>query len=360
VSARASAEPDHPVLVEDVSAIDAAWLTSILRAGSVVGTVADVSAAAIGTGQMAACFRLTIRYAEGHGPDRLVGQLPSPDPASRAAGAMGYRTEVRFYQELASKVAIRTPKCWFAAVSNEGTDFTLLLEDLAPAEQGDQIAGCTPVQARAAAVNAAHLHSRTWCRSELFELDWLIPPVASTAPMLGPFLQDATSAFIERYTTRPADAEVLLAFADRFVSWAEARPEPFSLVHNDYRLDNLLFFPSGSDDTVAAVDWQALTIGLPARDLAFLLATGLDVEDRRAAERLFVDHYCETLAADGVRGYSPGACWEDYRYSLFQAPLITVLGAYVARPTERGDRMFAVMAERACAAIRDLDALDLI
>jgi hypothetical protein len=351
---------DDPALVDDVSAIDAAWLTAMLRATSVDAVVGHVSAAAVGTGQMGSCFRLTIRYTEGKGPERLVVKLPSTDPASRAAGAMGYRTEVCFYQRLAREVGIRTPKCWYAAVSDDSTSFTLVLEDLAPGVQGDQIAGCTAAQAQTAAANVARLHGRTWCRAELFELPWLIPPVASSASILGPFLQAATAAFVERYATRPADTEVLLAFAERFVSWAQGRQQPFSLVHSDYRLDNLLFFPPGSEDTVAAVDWQALTIGLPLRDLAFLLATGLDVEDRRTAERSLVDHYQQALAAGGVKEYSPAQCWEDYRYALFQAPLITVLGSYVARPTERGDRMFTVMAERACTAIRDLGALALI
>ena len=111
---------------------------------------------------------------------------------------------------------------------------------------------------------------------------------------------------------------------------------------------------------MAAVDWQALTIGLPARDVAFLLSTGLEADVRRDCERSIVDTYHAALEASGVAGYGPDQCWEDYRYALFQAPLITVLGAYVARPTERGDRMFTVMAERACAAIRDLDALAII
>ena len=360
MKARTAEQPEGPPLVDDVSGIDAAWLTGMLRAASVDAVVARLSATAVGTGQMGSCFRLSVGYGEGHGPERLVVKLPSTDPASRAAGAMGYRTEVGFYQQLASEVGIRTPKCWYAAVSDDGTSFTLVLEDLAPGVPGDQIAGCTVAEAQAAAANAARLHGRTWCRAELFELAWLIPPVAASAPILGQFLQDATAEFVERYATRPADTEVLMAFAERFVSWAQGRPKPFSLVHNDYRLDNLVFLPLGSDDTVAAVDWQALTIGLPARDLAFLLATGLDVEDRRTEERFLVDRYHETLAAAGVSGYSPDQCWEDYRYALFQAPLITVLGAYVARPTERGDRMFTVMAERACTAIRDLGALTLI
>jgi hypothetical protein len=111
---------------------------------------------------------------------------------------------------------------------------------------------------------------------------------------------------------------------------------------------------------VIAVDWQVVTVGLPLRDVAFLLATSLMPEDRRAGERAIVDAYHRRLVELGVSGYDSERCWDDYRYALFQAPFITVLGAFVGQRTERGDRMFTVMAERAATAIDDLDALALL
>jgi hypothetical protein len=45
---------------------------------------------------------------------------------------------------------------------------------------------------------------------------------------------------------------------------------------------------------------------------------------------------------------------------LFQGPFITVLGASVAQPTARGDRMFTMMAERSATAITDQDAMSLL
>ena len=62
----------------------------------------------------------------------------------------------------------------------------------------------------------------------------------------------------------------------------------------------------------------------------------------------------------GVTDYGAERCWNDYRYALFQGPFITVLGAFVGQRTERGDRMFTVMADRSAAAIEDLDALSLL
>jgi hypothetical protein len=108
------------------------------------------------------------------------------------------------------------------------------------------------------------------------------------------------------------------------------------------------------------VDWQVVTVGLPLRDVAFLLATGLSPEDRRAGEHGIVDAYHRRLVELGVTGYDAERCWEDYRYALFQGPFITVMGAFVGQRTERGDRVFTVMAERSATAINDLDALSLI
>ena len=45
---------------------------------------------------------------------------------------------------------------------------------------------------------------------------------------------------------------------------------------------------------------------------------------------------------------------------MVQGPLVAVFGYAYGTRTERGDRMFAAMAQRACAAIRDLDTLALV
>ena len=66
------------------------------------------------------------------------------------------------------------------------------------------------------------------------------------------------------------------------------------------------------------------------------------------------------LVGHGVASYSLEECWDDYRFAQLQVPLVAVFGqAYGAR-TERGDRMFAVMTARSCAAIRDLESFSLM
>jgi hypothetical protein len=301
-----------------------------------------------------------ISYDAGDGPERLIAKLPATDSASRAAGQLGYRCETTFYREYADRVHLDIPRCYFAALNERGDGFTLVLEDLAPAEAGDQIAGCSLDQARAAAVNVAGLHAPTWNESSIRELDWLIPDLATYPEATAAFLVDASKQFLDRYVVTPDTAATLRRFAERFVDWATGRREPFALLHSDYRLDNLLFAQSETPRPVVAVDWQVVTVGCPLRDVAFLLATGLSTTSRRAGENEIVEAYHRRLVAFGVQGYDAEQCWEDYRYGLFQGPLITVLGAFVAQPTARGDRMFTIMAERSSAAIIDLDAMSLL
>jgi hypothetical protein len=346
--------------LESVDAITPEWTTAVLAQNGIAAIVRDVRTAQVGNGQMGSCYRLSISYDAGDGPERLIAKLPATDSASRAAGQLGYRCETTFYREYADRLHLDIPRCYFAALNERGDGFTLVLEDLAPAEAGDQIAGCSLDQARAAAVNVAGLHAPTWNESSLRELDWLIPDLAAYPDFAAAFLVDATKQFLERYPVTLDTAAILQGFADRFVDWAAGRPEPFAMLHSDYRLDNLLFAQSDTPRPVVAVDWQVVTVGCPLRDVAFLVATGLSTESRRAGEKEIVEAYHRRLVALGVEGYGAEQCWEDYRYGLFQGPLITVLGAFVAQPTARGDRMFTIMAERSSTAITDLHAMSLL
>jgi aminoglycoside phosphotransferase (APT) family kinase protein len=69
------------------------------------------------------------------------------------------------------------------------------------------------------------------------------------------------------------DARTLKEVAEVLVDWQLSRPAPFSLVHGDYRLDNLMFPLAGQD--VVAVDWQTITVAHPTRDLSYFLGTSL-------------------------------------------------------------------------------------
>jgi hypothetical protein len=352
--------PD-PAIVADPVAVTPAWITDVLRRAGHDVTVTDVVATPVGTGQMAHNERFTLTYEgdPGDAPRTVVGKFPSPDPTSRASGATGaYATEVRFYRELAPTVAIRTPRCLWGAHDDTG-DFVLILEDLAPAAQGDQIAGCSLAQAEAAVHNLAGLHGPRWNDPALRELDWVVGGTGEgRSAGLAQYMELATAPFVDRYRDRltPEDADLLQRFAPVAGAWSTGRMAPFAPVHGDYRLDNLLFATAAGGDPVATVDWQTLSIGLPLHDLAFFLGNSLHPEQRRAHERDLVERYHAALGHHGVHDYRLDACWDDYRYGQFHGLVITILGSMAVVQTDRGDDMFMAMAARHCAAIRDLEA----
>jgi hypothetical protein len=216
--------------LESVDDVTPEWVSAVLAQKGIAANVSRVIAEPVGNGQMGSCYRLSTAYGAGDGPDRLIVKLPATDGASRAAGRLGYRCETTFYRTVADRLHLDIPRCYFAAMNDCGDGFTLVLEDLAPAEAGDQIAGCSLDQARAAAVNVAGLHAPTWNDPSLRELDWLIPDLAAYPEVAAAFLVDATTQFLDRYTVTPDTAATLRRFADRFVDWATGRPEPFAML----------------------------------------------------------------------------------------------------------------------------------
>ena len=347
-----------PPVVDTPDAFTPAWVTSALAAGGVDARVdAVIAVDPVGTGQMASCYRLVLQGDE-HTPASVVAKVAAAGAGEMAAN--GYRNEVRFYEHVAPVAAGRLARCFYGAMADDGARFVLLLEDLAPAVQGDQIAGCTPGEVLAALVNLADLHGSLWEHPALDVFDETSTGADTTEAFVG-FMQWGTEQFIARYVDRLASAEVevLRGFCDRVRGYRTNRVSPRSIVHGDYRLDNLLYGRAGGDDAECiVVDWQTAAVGAPGNDLAFCISTGLQPAVRRAAERDLVAAYGQRLRSCGV-DRADEVLWADYRHGLGHGVIITVLGAVTAVRTARGDDMFMAMASRVCTAIRDLDALAL-
>ncbi|HYC01225.1 MAG TPA: phosphotransferase [Candidatus Limnocylindrales bacterium] len=343
------------------------WLTERLReAGHTRATVADVTATRIGTGQIGKCIRFTMEVSGGDAstPRSLVGKFPSDDPTSRATGVAlrNFRKEVCFYRHLQPRLKISTPRCYFAAIDGDGPDFLLLLEDLAPAKQGDQLAGTSIPIARTAVAELVGLHAPTWCDASLRGLEWLGEPAADSIEMVRGMYAAQLPGFLERYRGQlePDEARIIAQVAESKGPPFQPLQDVYSVVHVDYRLDNLLIDGTRTPVRVSVVDWQTVTLGSPLSDVAYFLGAGLDPGDRRRAERDIVRVYHEGLLAAGVRGYDFERCWDDYRRGVFAGFVVTVIAAMIVQRTERGDRMFLSMARRHSRHALDLGAQDLL
>jgi len=338
--------------------LTAAWLTAALGGGE----VASFSVEPIGTGQMSDSFRVALTHgkAAGDGPESVVLKVASSDPTSRSTGVgLGaYEREIRFYREVAPTVAGPVAACHLALFDAEEGWFSLLLEDAAPAEQGDQIAGCAPDQARLALTELARIHASTWEDESIEAKPWLSQPNLLNQDLLTQLLP----GFVERYDDRlaPEHREVCERMVAALDGWLASRPRPFTLQHADYRLDNLLFGLPGSPKPLTVVDWQTVSFGPGMLDASYLLAGSLVLDDRRAHEEELLRAYHEVLLAHGVTDFSWEACWEGYRHQTFHGILMAVAASMLVVRTERGDDMFMTSLARSAQQVLDLDALELL
>lgn len=115
---------------------------------------------------------------------------------------------------------------------------------------------------------------------------------------------------------RASETETVPAM-DQLIDWLAANmPEDDgkrTLVHGDYRLDNLLFAPEGTD-CIAVLDWELSTIGHPYADLAAVImqwqmppggsGRGLQGVDRASlgipSDREFIGAYCKRMGLPGI------------------------------------------------------------
>jgi len=119
---------------------------------------------------------------------------------------------------------------------------------------------------------------------------------------------------------RASETETI-AEMDALIDWLNANIVPqdgrSSLIHGDYRLDNLIF-THGAARPLAVLDWELSTIGHPFADLAYqcmqwrlpndTLSRGLDGVDRSRfgipTEQDYVSAYCTRTGVDHIENWA--------------------------------------------------------
>jgi hypothetical protein len=299
--------------------ITPSWLSEALGL-----EVADVTVTpiAVGEGFMGRLARVGVSYASGvEGPESLIAKMPTADPGGQALGMMLrlWEREGRFYEDIAPRLPVRTARCWYSGAEPDDTAFLLLLEDLGSLEAGDQVAGATPRQAELVVEWMARLHAAWWGSPALAELGWL-PEVRTDAMYQG--LPAMLEAVWPKFAAEFGDAAPgpTLEWAERvvgqFPQWLFMQEQPDTLMHADFRLDNMFF----EADTVVVVDWQSVAVGQAGYDLAYFLGGSLEVDQRRATEAGLLERYRRVMAEDGVE-LSADELLDGYRKSL-----VTVMG----------------------------------
>ncbi|MEM8696544.1 MAG: phosphotransferase [Pseudomonadota bacterium] len=333
-----------------------AWLADAL--GAPRGSLTDFAYEAIGTGQMCDSFRLTLDWDGYDGPARIVAKCPSANAESRhiAKTVHNYTLEISWYQDLADRIPVSCPPCHHAEIADNEVDFALLLGDMTPARQGDQLKGADIPMIEAAIAEAARLHGPLWNSPRLGDYGWFNYG-ASNKELVRALLPGLYQGFKDRYRDRltPEIFEMGDAFVARFDSYLDQPLAAPAIAHGDFRIDNLLFHPETGAVTV--VDWQTVGLGSGPTDIAYLIGTSIaDPAVRAAEEYRLLDDYLEQLRAQGV-DIDTEDCRTAYRRGAFSGFVMAIFASMNVERTERGDEMFAVMAERPARQILDLDSL---
>lgn len=345
---------------------DAAWFdTQLRRGGWIDASVTSVSFQPLGegVGLLGSVLRATLTHeptattAGLRNPRSVILKRASTQPMTRSiADYFGYyEREAGMYRDLLPRPGVAAPACYAVDVDPTGYPI-LLLEDLGGLRSGDQVSGASPDDAFAAAELLGALHAAYWEDSRLRRLAWLPGPTDSVIAGYGSLFDSTWPTFVSVHAS-DIDAE-LLDVAPRVAARFDEACRRFAngvttLVHGDFRLDNLLF-ADDAERRAVAVDWQLAALGRGPYDLAFFTAGSLDTDTRRRVERDLVEHYHQALKANGVAGYRSNDCWDDYRWGhVLNLPNPITAAVAVDPVNERGAELLAVNAARALAAVAD-------
>ena len=317
----------------------------------------------IGTGQMAESFRVSfVDGTHGHVPPSVVVKVPSQSESSRAASRITrcYELETGFYTHVRSLVGVSAPNClhvWFDAVND---DFVLVLEDIVAGKQGDQLSGATVEQARAAIDELVLLHAPLWNSSQLDTLGWMPRHSMESSQGTRDLLRSVFPGFATRFSAL-VSAEVLelgSRLVENIDGYDRAFPNNETIVHRDFRLDNLLFTGTSSETQVKVVDWQTASISAGVTDLSYFIGASFTPEQRREVEGELVRRYSDGLSQSGI-SMSWNDVWDQYRLFATSGYIMAIVASMLVKQTERGDAMFAAMANRHGQQMIDLETLSL-
>jgi hypothetical protein len=355
-----------PIAIDD---IDAAWLTAALRPSLGAGAAVEpfsVETIGTGVGLMGLLYRLHVKYtgdAPG-APGTVIVKLPVLLAETRQVSAAYrlYEKEVAFYRSLASQTSLKTPHVYLASHDPETDNFVLVMEDIGHLRAADQVAGCAREDAVAAMVALGRHHASFWNdpRFATDELGWL--PFGSDSPT-PEGIQQCFANYWDDFVEFMGDElrPEIRALGD-FVPGAAREllevPDghPVTLVHGDYRLDNLFF---DEQREVTALDWQIVVKGVGGYDFGYFVSQSLAVDDQRAHIQELARVYLETLR-DAGSTYPEEQFWLDVKRTVLFCLIYPVQIMALDLTDPRAAVLVRSLANRASNAIIEMGALDLV
>ena len=308
-------------------ALTTEWLNSAVAGTSEFAgsRIVDFAIEPIGSGRgfTSKLVRVRLQFdSPGSAPTSLVAKFSTDASIGRDLIKGAYAREAVFYQRFQAETPIPSPRCYYVAYDPERVCFVLLLEDLDHLEGGDQIKGTSQARLRTAVRNLALLHSQFWNNPQLHQA---IPRMAEDLDFA-----DALVLFREgldefrrirgdrypRFLAVAEEAWRMISIPGFEPQQIGARRPPFTLLHGDYRLDNM-FFADDDEHSITAIDW-VVNVGRGGMDLGYFLYQSLTTEQLRQQGPALIELYRRTLREQGVRDYSSRRLRSDCEMVLGQ------------------------------------------
>ncbi len=392
-----------PERVEDLTP---EWLSLVLRERDVLGG-ARVSSARnelIGDGEgfVGVITRLFLELDPpgSVGPRTLIAKLPTPVAQNRVLGELlgAYEREILFYEELAPELPLRVPATYYTAfdpdvgsryqeqivglmdrlpvwlirrlmplgrwvAGRKKRRYVLLMEDLTGARLGDQVAGARPEDCERALQALAGAHAALW-ESPLLQGRFWLARQDLQSKTRHTMYRDSRSDFAQRFEPLLGQGlGALLDFLDRrgtALARRLHRSAPQTLVHGDFRLDNIFFDGRQGEDEVVIIDWQLAGRGCAAYDVAYLLGGALPVDLSREGERSLLHAYHDALEEGGVTNYGYTEFVRDYERGLLTVLQTIATTDVIEMGQERGVDLIDVWVERLLARSSGIELATLL
>lgn len=344
--------PRHP---DDITP---AWLRDTL--GWDVSHV-DIHEIGAGLGVSSAVYRARLTGTDV--PASVVVKLTAIDEAAAfTSTVLGmYRREATFFSTLAGDLPVRVPKGYHGAVSDDGAEFVVVMEDLAGNRMLDQTERLDDADAERAIDALARWHAHWWNRVDgLCESGIAVALDDPLYPALLPGLFDEGWAKLNE-SSHCVPPEALQPIGPIFASTIETTLRrlcegPVTFLHGDFRTDNMMF---DDDDQVILMDFQLLGVGSPVFDLAYFIGSCLDADTER--ERELYDRWARGVVALGVAEGDLDGMRDRYRLAAafcLNYPVVASRGMDLDVPREA--ELVNVLMRRQARAARDHDWLSIL
>ncbi len=344
-----------PASIDEVS-ID--WLTDVTGFELDSAHVEQIGA---GIGVSSALYRVHLRGPVC--PGSVIVKLPALDPAAVFTSTMlrMYIREVRFFNELASQSPVRVPASLHGAVDEETSRFVLVMEDVGHMRIVDQVVGMAATDAERAVDELAAWHATWWRQAD--QLAEAGVTVSLGDPVYPAVLPGVFEEGWRKVTAALDVPDSILDVGPRFGAaipglLADLCRRPTTVIHGDYRADNILFAPDGS---VVLLDFQLIGTGSGAYDLAYFVTQSLTTEVAAEHERTLFDRWTMGLRDGGVPVEDLRRMWEDYRTAALFClvyPVVASRGMDLTDPRQR--QLVECMNDRFARAVDELDLAELL